>query len=281
MATKSIFVENNAEQILAELIGKYEELSKIKLNPADPERIMIDVFAYREQVLRAVMQRLIEGNFVQTARGNVLDYWGDIFGVTRNADEGDDAYRLRIIATNKTNGRGSKHIYEAILKALPQVADVQLYTLWDDSSIPPGDIHIYPLMKRDNVNDNGRLYGEAWSTQAEADAIANTLRDVQNGIIGDKFLVQNFTATPIHGSIAVTRSLVRPEADVRADITKAMQKYFDQLSLSMRASYRYEELENMILAIDGVLSVNTQIVALDLPLKSYYTQGTIGITITN
>ena len=91
------FIEVNPSVIIQETITKYELLAGYSINPADVERIMIDVMAYREQGILAKMETAMHQNFVQLASGFALDYWGELFGVARNLNEEDDDYRVRII----------------------------------------------------------------------------------------------------------------------------------------------------------------------------------------
>ena len=58
------FITNDPETILAETIATYQQAAGEVLNPADPERILIDAMAYRESILRARMEFLMRQNFV-------------------------------------------------------------------------------------------------------------------------------------------------------------------------------------------------------------------------
>ena len=60
------FIERNPDTITNEWIKLYEEKSGKTLQPAQIERLMIDVAAYRETVLRIDIQ--------ETAKQNLLSY---------------------------------------------------------------------------------------------------------------------------------------------------------------------------------------------------------------
>ena len=46
------FIDRDANKITAELVAKYEEFSGKLLYPAQADRLMIDVIAYREMLIR-------------------------------------------------------------------------------------------------------------------------------------------------------------------------------------------------------------------------------------
>lgn len=81
--TPPVFVEVDPAQITADLIARYESLTGRTLYPAQPERILIDLVAYRETLLRQAMQHAAEQNLVQWATGAYLDALGALVGVTR------------------------------------------------------------------------------------------------------------------------------------------------------------------------------------------------------
>ena len=56
MAEKQ-FIPNDPEQILSDIIASYQRNAGAKLNPADPERLLVDCMGYREMILRGNMPR--------------------------------------------------------------------------------------------------------------------------------------------------------------------------------------------------------------------------------
>lgn len=131
------FIPNNPENILAETIATYSQRYGEPLNPADPERIMIDVMAYRENVLRGAMENLMRQNFVQYASAPHLDNRGALFGVGRLDGETDDDYRLRIL-NSPHSAIGTENAYRLAILSLEQIADITIERKSDDPTLPPG-----------------------------------------------------------------------------------------------------------------------------------------------
>ena len=69
--------------VLAEHIATFEAATGRTLYPAQPERLMIDGFAYREVLTRQQIQGAGEGEMTAFARFPILDYLGALLGVTR------------------------------------------------------------------------------------------------------------------------------------------------------------------------------------------------------
>lgn len=83
MAIAPEFIPRKAEAIRAEIVKRYEELSGKTLQPAQPEALFVDVMAYRETIVRTLIQGAAVQNLVQFSSAPVLDYLGDLVGVTR------------------------------------------------------------------------------------------------------------------------------------------------------------------------------------------------------
>ena len=79
------FITRNADEIIAELVAQYETLTGKTLQPAQPERLILNAFAYRELLLRQGIQDTALQNLVDFSRAPVLDYLGALVGVTRLA----------------------------------------------------------------------------------------------------------------------------------------------------------------------------------------------------
>lgn len=77
------FIERNPEKITQEWIALYEEKTGKKLQPAQIERILIDVGVYRENLLRIAIQEAAKQNLVNFATYPMLDYLGELVGVKR------------------------------------------------------------------------------------------------------------------------------------------------------------------------------------------------------
>lgn len=77
------FIARDPAAITAELIAQYEQMSGKTLYPAQVERLLIDLLAYRETLVRVGIQEAAKQNLVAYARAPMLDYLGQLVGVTR------------------------------------------------------------------------------------------------------------------------------------------------------------------------------------------------------
>jgi phage-related baseplate assembly protein len=77
------YIERNPETIVNDIVGLYETSTGKKLYPAQPERIMTDVLAYREVLKRVAFQEAAKQNLVQYASGAILEHLGRFFAVER------------------------------------------------------------------------------------------------------------------------------------------------------------------------------------------------------
>lgn len=77
------FIERDGAKILAELVAGYEALTGRTLHPAQAERLVLSAFAYRELLLREEMQALAISQLVAFSSGPMLDYLGQLQGLTR------------------------------------------------------------------------------------------------------------------------------------------------------------------------------------------------------
>ena len=134
MADKQ-FIQNDPEQILADTIATYQQNTGIRLNTADPERMLINCMAYREMILRGNMEYLMRQNFVQYASSDNLDDWGELFGVIRLDGESDDNYRQRILSSTKGT-IGTLEAHRQRILATPGVCDIRIFRKSDDNTLP-------------------------------------------------------------------------------------------------------------------------------------------------
>ena len=56
------FIDRDPAQITSEMIAQYEDASGKKLYPAQAERLLIDLFAYRENLVRIAIQEAAKQN---------------------------------------------------------------------------------------------------------------------------------------------------------------------------------------------------------------------------
>ncbi len=77
------FIERDPDVITKEWIAAYEEKSGKVLQPAQIERLMIDVGAYRETVLRMKIQETAKQNLLSYAPLDILEHIGEPLGVSK------------------------------------------------------------------------------------------------------------------------------------------------------------------------------------------------------
>lgn len=77
------FIDRDVTKITQELISQYETMTGKTLHPAQVERVLIDLIAYREMLLRIGIQEAAKQNLVEYARYPMLDYLAELVGVKR------------------------------------------------------------------------------------------------------------------------------------------------------------------------------------------------------
>jgi phage-related baseplate assembly protein len=73
--------------ILADMIAGFESAAGRTLQPAQVERLLINLYAYRESLVRNAIQYAGEQNLLAFANFPMLDYLGQLLGVTRLASQ--------------------------------------------------------------------------------------------------------------------------------------------------------------------------------------------------
>lgn len=275
------FVEINPSVIIQDTIAKYELLAGYSLNPADVERIMIDVMAYREQGILAKMETAMHQNFVQLASGFALDYWGELFGVIRNIAEEDDDYRVRILAQNRFQPVGTRDFYISKIEELPYVSKARLVSKQDDATLPPGRVAIC-IIEKDTATA-GVTKGIAMNINntAKTAPILTLLNDWKVNLIGDMFLFQSAVALPANGTLVVKKKIGADPVLLLTDVQAIVDKYFYDLSLSFENEFANNDLGREILKHNDVLSIQTNTFP-NLPIKAYrefWVKGSINLTI--
>jgi len=79
------FIDRDPQAITAEMVASYEAMTGKTLQPAHVERLIVDLFAYRESLVRIGIQEAAKQNLVAFARAPMLDYLGELVGVYRLA----------------------------------------------------------------------------------------------------------------------------------------------------------------------------------------------------
>lgn len=82
---RPVFINYDPDEITQQLVELYEQIVGKTLYPAQPERLFINVIAYRECLIRQAIQEAAEQNLVEYARDAALDHLAQNVGVTRLA----------------------------------------------------------------------------------------------------------------------------------------------------------------------------------------------------
>lgn len=138
---ESLSFETIFEELQTEFQSRYPNYSA--LLASDPAVKLLEVAAYREVLLRNRINSAAKASLLAFATGGDLDHLAAFYGVTRLADETDEALRLRtrqrIIGF--ANAGGAAHYRYWALSASPEVADVEV------DSPEPGRVRISVLAK--------------------------------------------------------------------------------------------------------------------------------------
>jgi phage-related baseplate assembly protein len=122
----------DVEAIVADMLQAYNlaypEFSAVV--ESEPVLKLIEVFAYRELLVRQRINDAARATMVATALGSDLDNQSAILGVTRIAGESDDRLRARtVLAVEAFSGAGPVGAYRYhALTAAPSVKDVTVVT---------------------------------------------------------------------------------------------------------------------------------------------------------
>ncbi|ENL8054214.1 baseplate J/gp47 family protein [Salmonella enterica] len=149
------FIDRDPAQITSEMIAQYEEASGKKLYPAQAERLLIDLFAYRENLVRIAIQEAAKQNLVAYSRAPMLDYLGELVGVHRLPAQAakttlqfsvtDDALRKRIqLAPESFSNAGSYGAYRFHTLSVSQ-SIIDVAVLGPDEGLAEGCVELYPL----------------------------------------------------------------------------------------------------------------------------------------
>jgi phage-related baseplate assembly protein len=77
------FVDRDPAVILQDCIAHYEQASGRSLTPSQVERLLIDLIAYRESLIRIAIQEAAKQNLLDFARFPMVDYLAKIVGTGR------------------------------------------------------------------------------------------------------------------------------------------------------------------------------------------------------
>lgn len=83
MLPEPIFITRDSDAITAEMIAAYEAETGKSLQPAQVERVLINLIAYRETLIRIGIQEAAKQNLVEYAVFPIIDYIGELVDVER------------------------------------------------------------------------------------------------------------------------------------------------------------------------------------------------------
>lgn len=81
--SEPVFIDTNLTTIVQELIADYEARTGRTLMPGQVEALILNSWAYRENLLRSQIQNACKQNLVAFSSAPILDYLGQLVGVTR------------------------------------------------------------------------------------------------------------------------------------------------------------------------------------------------------
>ncbi len=131
MATPN-FIERDVNQIVLDMVADYEQRTGRTLQPAQPERLLINAFAYRESLVREKIQYAALQNLVEFSNAPILDYLGALVGVTRlSASSASVDLEFTLVA-----GHGGVTIPAGMRVA--SVDSLAVFTVSVDTIVAPG-----------------------------------------------------------------------------------------------------------------------------------------------
>lgn len=134
-------IADDPEAIAAELKAAYEAATGRTVYPGQAEQLLIDICAYRESLCRAAINEAARQNLVAFARAPMLDYLGELVGVSRLPGEDDERLRERIrLAPEHFSVAGPRLAYRYhAMTADASITDVAV------RSPEPGLVVLHPL----------------------------------------------------------------------------------------------------------------------------------------
>ncbi|MCH9780730.1 MAG: baseplate J/gp47 family protein [Alphaproteobacteria bacterium] len=156
---------------------------------AEPMRILIEAFAYREYLLRQRVNDAVRGVMLASATGNDLENLAALYGIKRNTYEIDDALRIRTRdATETLTNAGTASSYRAHANQVNatytyenSTNDTQTATIGTiDYEIADGETFTVPITPHDTATTSPKggvvdvkVIG-AWAPNAPFAKLANT-----------------------------------------------------------------------------------------------------------
>jgi len=166
------FIERDAAAVTGEMVSQFETMSGKTLYPAQPERLEVDMVAYREMLLRIGIQAAAKQNLLAYATGDNLDHLAAFFNVERLAAQ---SARATLLFSVKT-ARQAAVVIPAGTRIQTKDGKYAFATT-AQAVLAAGDLHVTAtgLAVEAGTGANGYLPGEISSLvdSVDVDAVAN------------------------------------------------------------------------------------------------------------
>ena len=171
LARPGIIEELDVEQIVSQmrdhLVTLFPDIQHVIDLESEPARKLIEVFAYREVLVRSRVNDTARAQLLAFAGGSDLDHLGAFYGVTRLSGEPDEHMRVRVQQRIKgwANAGGAEHYRYWALTSSERVRDA---SVWSPSD---GVVRIAIL-----ASDNGGQADAALIQAVEAVVLRDDVR---------------------------------------------------------------------------------------------------------
>lgn len=220
------FVEREPQKVVNELVSQFETMTGRTLYPAQVERLVIDLIAYRESLTREAIQDAGKQTLVSFARAPFLDYLGELLGCRRLA--GSSARTL---------------LRFTFLAPLASAVLIPAGTRVQDS----GGAFTFAVLA-DTTAPAGAETQEVWAVSQEVGALANGLNPGQLNVLIDALSVP---ATVANSSTSYGGTASEGEERFRGRVRLAAERP----ACGTLAAYRYHALTTRPDVVDvGVTS---------------------------
>lgn len=178
---ETLDVEAIVTALRDDLVARFPAIVGVIDLESEPSRMLIEVFAYREVLIRARVNDATRANLVAFSTGADLDHLAAFYDVTRLGGETDSALRSRVIlAIAGRSPGGTEDRYEYIARSADvRVADAIVYR---DTGSPAVHIAI-------TATDNGGV-----PDAALLDAVTDALNATDVRLVSDTIVVEAATA---------------------------------------------------------------------------------------
>lgn len=158
-----------------DVVALYPDLAGVVDIEGSPARILIEVFAYREILVRARVNDATRANLVAFATGTDLDHLAAFYDVARLPDEADADLRIRtILAIAGRSPGGTEDRYEFVARSADvRVDDCRVYRTEESPAVRVAI----------TATDNGGVPDQPLLDAVEAALTASDVRLVSDTII--------------------------------------------------------------------------------------------------